>query len=90
MSIIVTPDVEASPSRNLNLLSLGQYTPVHPNNGRIVNGIVDAGGPQGISQIMILRSVMDSIARNSGDTSGMTVKRPCEVFHAIGGVGTGG
>jgi hypothetical protein len=55
-----------------------------------LTGMVDAGGPRGISQLMILKNVMDSLSRGSGVDSEEVVKRPCEVFHAIGGVGTGG
>ena len=38
---------------------------------------------------MILKNVMESISRDSEVDSEEVVKRPCEVFHAIGG-GTGG
>ena len=50
----------------------------------------DAGGAQGISQLMILERVMELISRGSREDSEAVVKRPCEIFHAIGGVGTGG
>ena len=50
----------------------------------------DAGGPQGISQLLILNEVMEKISKDeSGDSQGI-VKRPYEVFDMIGGVGTGG
>ena len=58
-------------------------------NGMLTGGI-DAGGPQGISQLLILKDVMERLSGDeSGDSHG-TVKRPCEVFDVIGGVGTGG
>jgi hypothetical protein len=55
-----------------------------------LTGMVDAGGPRGISQLMILKNVMESLCRGEGADFEGVVKRPCEVFHAIGGVGTGG
>ena len=51
---------------------------------------IDAGGPQGISQLLILKEVMERLSKDEiGDFQGI-VKRPCEVFDVIGGVGTGG
>jgi hypothetical protein len=52
--------------------------------------MIDAGGPRGISQLMILKNVMESLSHSFGVVSEVVVKRPCEVFDAIGGVGTGG
>lgn len=50
---------------------------------------IDAGGPQGASQLLVLKDVMDRLSKDEiGDSHGM--KRPCEVFDLIGGVGTGG
>jgi hypothetical protein len=89
MSAIANPDMETHPAKNLNLLSLGQYASTG-DNGQIVDENIDAGGPQGISQLMILNAVMESISHDHGDGSGGEVKRPCEVFHAIGGAGAGG
>ncbi|KIM20778.1 hypothetical protein M408DRAFT_30105 [Serendipita vermifera MAFF 305830] len=48
---------------------------------------LDSGGSRGISQLEILKQVMDKL---SGDANGDFVKRPCEVFAMIGGTGTGG
>jgi hypothetical protein len=51
---------------------------------------IDAGGPQGVSQLLILKEVMEKLSKDElGDSHGI-VKRPCEVFDMIGGVGTGG
>jgi hypothetical protein len=50
----------------------------------------DAGGPQGISQLLILKDVMERLSKDESGVSQGTVKRPCEVFDMIGGVGTGG
>jgi hypothetical protein len=55
----------------------------------LLTGMIDAGGPRGISQLMILKNVMESLSRGSRVDSEEVVKRPYEVFHAIGGVGTG-
>jgi len=57
---------------------------------KLLTARIDAGGPLGISQLMVLKNVMESLSRGSIDDSEEVVKRPCEVFHAIGGVGTGG
>jgi hypothetical protein len=89
MATIIAHHVESGPTKNLHLLSLGQYAVIEIID-KLLTEILDAGGPQGISQLMILKDVMESISRGSGDDSERAVKRPCEVFHAIGGVGTGG
>jgi hypothetical protein len=55
----------------------------------LISGI-DAGGPRAVSQLLILKDVMEKLSKDeSGDSRGI-VKRPCEVFDMIGGVGTGG
>jgi len=51
---------------------------------------VDAGGPQGISQLLILKDVMEKLSEDEISNSEGSVKRPCEVFDMIGGSGTGG
>ena len=89
MTTIITQDVRSDPAKNLNILSLGQYAFTVIMN-KLLTATVDAGGPRGISQLMILKSVMESISRDSEVDSEEAVKRPCEVFHAIGGAGTGG
>jgi hypothetical protein len=89
MSTRIAQDVSPGPAKNLNILSLGQYA----FTGSIEESLtrmVDAGGPRGISQLMILKNVMESLHCGSGVDSEDNVKRPCEVFQAIGGVGTGG
>jgi hypothetical protein len=58
-------------------------------NGSLLTRLVDAGGPQGISQLQILKDVVERVSRDDSDHSAV-VKRPCEVFDAIGGAGTGG
>jgi hypothetical protein len=89
MSTRITQDVRSDPVKNLNILSLGGY-PFTAQIEESLTGTVDAGGPRGISQLVILNNVMESLSRYSGVDSEDAVKRPCEVFHAIGGVGTGG
>jgi hypothetical protein len=89
MTTTMAQDVGSSPQKNLNILSLGQYS-FMVKIERLLTAMVDAGGPQGLSQLMILKRVMESLSRSSGAESGEVVKRPCEVFHAIGGAGTGG
>ena len=57
---------------------------------RMLTSCIDAGGPHGVSQLLILKDVMERLFKDeSGDSQG-TVKPPCEVFDVIGGVGTGG
>jgi len=89
MTTIITQDVRSDPAKNLNLLSLGLY-PFTATMDKLLTEMVDAAGPRGISQLMILKNVMESLSRGFGVDSDEVVKRPCEVFHAIGGVGTGG
>jgi hypothetical protein len=54
-----------------------------------MNGI-DAGGAQAVSQLQILNHVMERISQDVQSSSEGAVKRPCEVFDVIGGVGSGG
>jgi hypothetical protein len=70
---------------NLNILSLGKPVQISYEE-RILTGGIDAGGAQAVSQLRILEHLMEQISQ---DNQGM-VKRPCEVFDVIGGVGTGG
>jgi hypothetical protein len=51
---------------------------------------IDAGGAQAISQLCILNHLMERISQDDRGVSEGIVKRPCEVFDVIGGVGTGG
>jgi hypothetical protein len=89
MSTTTPPPTENDPTRPISLLSLGRNTFIAVMNG-MLTGRTDAGGPQGISQLLILKDVMERLSKDeSGDSRG-TVKRPCEVFDMIGGVGTGG
>jgi hypothetical protein len=89
MSTTAPPSTENDPKRPISLLSLGRNIFIAAMN-RILTGRTDAGGPQGISQLLILKDVMERLSKDeSGDSQG-TVKRPCEVFDMIGGVGTAG
>jgi hypothetical protein len=56
----------------------------------MLTSCIDAGGPQGVSQLLILKDVMEKLSRDETRESQATVKRPCDVFDMIGGVGTGG
>ena len=47
---------------------------------------LDGGGVRGLSSLLILRNIMEEIARRN-DTA---EARPCEYFDLIGGTGTGG
>ncbi|KIM21662.1 hypothetical protein M408DRAFT_29367 [Serendipita vermifera MAFF 305830] len=60
----------------------------HTNGISILS--LDAGGPRGISQLEILRNIMDKLADDEDDCPHPIIKRPCEVFTVIGGTGTGG
>jgi hypothetical protein len=82
MSTPVVQNVPSGPRKGLRILSLGKLT-VTSHDEPILRHEIDAGGPQGISQLQILVEVMDRV-------SGESEKRPCEVFDVIGGAGTGG
>ena len=47
---------------------------------------VDGGGVRGLSSLLILRNIMEEIARRNGTAQAC----PCEYFDLIGGTGTGG
>jgi len=47
---------------------------------------LDGGGVRGLSSLLILRNIMEEIARQNSTTEA----RPCEYFDLIGGTGTGG
>ena len=47
---------------------------------------LDGGGVRGLSSLLILRNIMEEIARRNGTVEA----RPCEYFDLIGGTGTGG
>jgi hypothetical protein len=89
MSAITPSATENDPKRPISLLSLGKTMFIVIMSGMLTS-CIDAGGPQGISQLLILKEVMERLSKDeSGEFQG-TVKRPCEVFDMIGGVGTGG
>jgi patatin-like phospholipase/acyl hydrolase len=48
---------------------------------------LDGGGVRGLSSLLILRSVMEEIARRSNLPN---TPKPCEYFDMIGGSNTGG
>jgi hypothetical protein len=73
----------------LNVLSLGKPARTSDRERLITCGI-DAGGPRAVSQLCILEHLMEQISQDSQGTFQGKVKRPCEVFDVIGGVGTGG
>jgi hypothetical protein len=89
MSTTTPPSTENDPTRPISLLSLGRNTFIAVMNG-MLTGHTDAGGPQGISQLLILKDVMERLSKGESGGSRGTVKRPWEVFDMIGGVGTGG
>ena len=74
---------------SLNILSLGKPSQTS-NKERLITGGIDAGGAQAVSQLRILEHLMEKISKDNQGTSKAIVKRPCEVFDVIGGVGTGG
>lgn len=47
---------------------------------------LDGGGVRGLSSLLILRNIMEEIARRKG----IAEARPCQYFDLIGGTGTGG
>jgi hypothetical protein len=89
MSTTLPPSTENDPKRPISLLSLGKNI-FGVIMSRMLTSCIDAGGPQGLSQLLILKEVMERLSKDEcGEFKG-TVKRPCEVFDMIGGVGTGG
>ena len=49
---------------------------------------LDGGGVRGLSSLLILRNIMEEIARRKGP--GTAEAHPYEYFDLIGGTGTGG
>jgi hypothetical protein len=89
MSATTSSATGDDPKRPISLLSLGSLAfIVIPNE--MLTSYIDAGGPQGVSQLLILKEVMQKLSRDEDGGSQTTVKRPCDVFDMIGGVGTGG
>jgi hypothetical protein len=74
---------------SLNVLSLGKPAQTSHRERPITSGI-DAGGAQAVSQLHILTHLMERISRDNESAFQGIIKRPCEVFDVIGGVGTGG
>ena len=87
MQIVGTVDMDVR--SGLKLLSLGKSMYSNEIEERITSG-TDAGGAQAVSQLRILDHVMDKISLDDRGSSEGTVKRPCDIFDVIGGVGTGG
>ena len=60
-----------------------------PNPGKPLKILtIDGGGLQGISTLLILDNLLDTIARNNGVEN--SKPRPCDVFDVIAGIGPGG
>ena len=74
---------------SLNILSLGKPSQTSNKEG-LITGFIDAGGAQAVSQLRILEHLMEKISQDNQGASQGIVKRPCEIFDVIGGVGTGG
>ena len=47
---------------------------------------LDGGGVRGLSSLLILKEIMEEVARKTGEVE----PRPCEYFDLIGGTSTGG
>ena len=90
MSTTTPPTTENDPKKSVTLLSLGRNIFYGYHERNTDNYGTDAGGPQGVSQLLILEDVMERLSKDESGNSQGTVKRPCEVFDMIGGVGTGG
>jgi hypothetical protein len=89
MSTAPSPTTGNDPKSPISLLSLGRSDFILIVN-RMLTVSIDAGGPQGVSQLLILKDVMERLSKDKNGGSQGPVKRPCEVFDMIGGVGTGG
>jgi hypothetical protein len=85
MTTATTETVDMDVRSSLKVLSLGKPLQISDED-RIITGGIDAGGSQAISQLRILEHLMEQISESNEGI----VKRPCEVFDVIGGVGTGG
>jgi hypothetical protein len=89
MTTATAGTVDMDVRSNLNILSLGKPVQIS-HEERIITCSIDAGGSQAISQLCILEHLMEKISHDDQTASQGMVKRPCEVFDVIGGVGTGG
>lgn len=56
----------------------------------VYENITDAGGPRNISQLEVLKHVMQKACLSNMSHPDDLVERPYELFDVIGGVGTGG
>jgi hypothetical protein len=81
--------VEGQIKRGLKILSLGESRASAAMGEKPMSGI-DAGGAQAVSQLRILDHVMERKSQDDRSSSNGVVKRPCDVFDVIGGVGSGG
>ena len=73
-------DLESPPLNDIPSFSAG--SPPH-HCPRILS--LDGRGVRGLSSLLILRNIMEEIARRNGTAEA----RPCEYFDLIGGTGTG-
>jgi hypothetical protein len=75
---------------SIRILTLGELLRAHCNCpvSLRVNDAID-GGAQGLSTLLILNRLMETIERKLGSKKD-TLLRPCDVFDVIAGVGTGG
>ena len=89
MTTATVGTVDMDMRSNLNILSLGKPVQISYEE-RILTGGIDAGGAQAVSQLRILEHLMEKISQDNQGASQGIVKRPCEIFDVIGGVGTGG
>ncbi|KAF4443532.1 patatin-like phospholipase [Fusarium acutatum] len=51
---------------------------------------LDGGGVRGLSSLLILRSIMENIAKEKKDGTSVDSMRPCDYFDCITGAGIGG
>ncbi|KAK3356214.1 acyl transferase/acyl hydrolase/lysophospholipase [Neurospora tetraspora] len=59
-----------------------------PSDDEIVNILsLDGGGVRALSEVMMLDRIMKRIQEKNGLTE---IPKPCDYFHLIGGIGTGG
>ena len=84
-SLTNMPETQPGRQGGICLLSLGKQDP--SQHDIMSNHYIDGGGARGLSELIILKELMDQIAHKE---KLRTTPRPCDYFDMIGGTATGG
>jgi hypothetical protein len=78
---------EPRPKKPLKILTIGESQLIKDFDEDVLNEfLADGYGLQGISTLLILDKLIDSIAKRNNTSR----PRPCDIFDVITGIGTGG